>query len=617
MSLLVDERDLRFVLFDQLGIGELVKMEAFRDHSEEVFQMVVSEAYRLAENVLAPANVDGDRIGAQYLDGRVKLPESYHACYRAACEGGWICPADSIDVGGQGLPMSLGTAAYEVFLAANVAFVLYLTLNHGAGKLIEKHGTEEQKARYLEKLYSGQWAGTMCLTEAGAGSDLGALKTKAVRRPDGTFLIEGVKQFITAGEHDLTENILYPVLARIEGDLPGSRGISLFLVSKYHIQPDGSFGERNDVVCSGIEHKMGIKGSATSTLNFGENGRCAGELLGAERQGLSIMFLMMNEERLTVGLQAQALASTAYLYALKFARERVQGVRITEGKNPDAQPVPIIEHPDVRRMLLWMKAYVEGLRALIYYTGYCIDREHAATDEKEKVRWMGLVELLTPVCKAYASDMAFEVCVQAIQVHGGYGYCSEYPVEQFARDCKIASIYEGTNAIQAMDLLGRKILRAKGESVQRLFDEMTPVVKRMLSHSTLGAYAQMVETSFGWLKDAIQHLGSLIGKGKVDAGFLEATPLLEIFGDVVLGWLLLWQAEIAQRRYDEFCKDGNVRGGEDEKALIARNPDAAFLRGKIGVARFYIGRLLPIVESKVAALKRNETAPIEIPDLCF
>jgi len=612
MSLLVDERDLKFVLFDQLRIGDLTQTEPFREHSEEVFHMVISEAYRLAENVLAPANVDGDRIGARFADGKVTLPESYHACYRAACEGGWICPSDSPEVGGQGLPTSLSTAAYEIFLAANVAFVLYLTLNHGAGRLIEKHGTEDQKARYLEKLYTGQWAGTMCLTEPGAGSDLGALKTKAVRRPDGTFLIEGVKQFITAGEHDLTENIVYPVLARIEGDPPGSKGISLFLVSKYHVLPDGSLGERNDVVCSGIEHKMGIRGSATCTLNFGENGRCVGELLGQERQGLPIMFIMMNEERLNVGLQGQALASTAYLYALKFARERVQGSRLTAGKGQEPGQVAIIEHPDVRRMLLWMKAYVEGLRALLYYTGYCIDRQHASSEDPERARWTAIVELLTPICKAYASDMAYDVCEQAIQVHGGYGYCSEYPVEQFARDCKIASIYEGTNGIQAIDLLGRKILRAQGETVRWMLEEMTPVVKRLADHETLGGYARLVEKSYGWLQDAIEHVAGLVRTGKMEAGFLEATPLLEIFGDVLLGWLLLWQAEIASARYGELAKQAG-----DESVLVAQNPQAAFLRGKLAAARFYIGRLLPVVESKVAALKRTELSPLEIPEICF
>ncbi len=612
MSLLVDERDLKFVLFDQLRIGELTRTEPFREHSEEVFHMVVSEAYRLAENVLAPANVDGDRIGARFADGKVTLPESYHACYRAACEGGWICPSDSPEVGGQGLPTSLSTAAYEVFLAANVAFVLYLTLNHGAGRLVEKHGTEDQKARFLEKLYTGRWAGTMCLTEPGAGSDLGALKTKAVRRPDGTFLIEGVKQFITAGEHDLTENIVYPVLARIEGDPPGSKGISLFLVSKYHVLPDGSLGERNDVVCSGIEHKMGIRGSATCTLNFGENGRCVGELLGEERQGLPIMFIMMNEERLNVGLQGQALGSTAYLYALKFARERVQGSRLAAAKGQEPGQVAIIEHPDVRRMLLWMKAYVEGLRALLYYTGYCIDRQLTSTGDQERARWTAIVELLTPICKAYASDMAYDVCEQAIQVHGGYGYCSEYPVEQFARDCKIASIYEGTNGIQAIDLLGRKILRAQGETVRWMLEEMSPVVKRLAGHETLGSYARLVEKSYGWLQDAVTHVAGLVRAGKMEAGFLEATPLLEIFGDVLLGWLWLWQAEIASERYGELAKQA-----ADEKTLIEQNPQAAFLRGKLAAARFYIGRLLPVVESKVAALKRTELSPLEIPEACF
>jgi alkylation response protein AidB-like acyl-CoA dehydrogenase len=340
MSLIVDERDVRFVLFDQLGISELTKTETFREHSEEVFQMVLTEAHRVAESILAPTNVDGDRIGARYSDGKVSVPEPFHACYRAICEGGWICPTDDMEVGGQGLPTSLSTAAYEMFFAANCAFSLYPTLNHGAGKLVEKHGTADQKALYLEKLYSGQWAGTMCLTEPGAGSDLGVLKTKAIRNPDGTFQIQGTKQFITGGEHDLTENIIHPVLARIEGDPMGSKGISIFLVPKIRVNPDGSLGEPNDVQCAGIEHKMGIKGSATCTLYFGENGNCVGELLGDERQGLPIMFIMMNEERLNVGLQGQAIGSTAYLHALKFAKERLQGQSLTAGKGDGGQ-VPI------------------------------------------------------------------------------------------------------------------------------------------------------------------------------------------------------------------------------------------------------------------------------------
>ena len=613
MSLLVDERDVRFVLFDQLKIGELSKTEAFQEHSEEVFQMVLTEAHRLSESVLAPANADGDKIGARFEDGKVSVPESYHACYRASCEGGWICPSDDMEVGGQGLPTSLYTAAYEMMMAGNVAFTLYLSLNHGAGKMVEKHGTEEQKALFLEKLYTGQWAGSMCLTEPGAGSDLGLLKTKAVRNPDGTFQIQGTKQFITAGDHDLAENIIHPVLARIEGDLPGSKGISLFLVPKIRVNPDGSLGEPNDVVCTGIEHKMGIKGSATSSLYFGENGGCIGELLGGERQGLPIMFIMMNEERLMVGIQAQGIASTAYLHALKFARERVQGAPVTGGK----EAIPIIGHPDVRRMLLWMKSYVEGVRALLYYTGYCIDRERSAGNEEEKQRWQGLMELLTPICKAYSSDMAYDVCEQAIQVHGGYGYCSEYPVEQFTRDCKIASIYEGTNAIQAMDLLGRKILRSKGQTVKWLFEEIMPVLERNREHPMLGSYVPNVEKGCRLLQEALEHLGALVGKGDVDAGFLEATPLLEIFGDVLLGWFHLWQAEIAHGKVEEIYKEAGAQCPEDRKGLIRRNPDAAFLEGKIASARFYMGRLLPMVEGKVKALKAKETSPLEIPDEGF
>ena len=617
MSLLVDERDVRFVLFDQLGVQELTKTEKFQEHSEEVFQMVLTEAHRLAETVLTPANGDGDRIGAQFSDGVVTLPESFHACYRAACEGGWICPSDDMEAGGQGLPTSVATAAYEMFMAGNVAFTLYLSLNHGAGKLVERHGTDAQKAMYLENLYMGQWAGSMCLTEPGAGSDLGVLKTKAIRNPDGTFSIQGTKQFITGGEHDLAENIIHPVLARIEGDPTGSKGISIFLVPKIRVQEDGSLGEPNDVACAGIEHKMGIKGSATCTLYFGENGNCVGELLGEERQGLPIMFIMMNEERLMVGLQAQGIASAAYLSALKFARERLQGSDMMAGKDPNAVQVPILEHPDVRRMLLWMKSYVEGIRALLLYTGFCIDRERAAADKDEAHRWGSLVELLTPICKAYASDMAYDVCEQAIQVHGGYGYCAEYPVEQFARDCKIASIYEGTNGIQAMDLLGRKILRDKGATVKILMEEVMPLVERLKGHAELGPYAAGVAKGLEWLQDALQHVGSLVGKGKVKEGFLEATPLLEIFGDVLLGWFHLWQAEVAHERLSAALGEAGATSEEDRKALVRKNPEVAFLDGKIRSARYYIGRLLPAVQGKVAGLKNVETSPLELLDEAF
>ena len=323
----------------------------------------------------------------------------------------------------------------------------------------------------MYKLYSGEWAGTMCLTEPGAGSDVGALKTTAKRLPDGTFSITGTKCFISSGDHNLTENIVHPVLARIEGDPPGTKGISIFIVPKYRVNDDGSLGEFNDVNTGGIEHKMGIKGSATAVLNFGEEGKCIGELLGNEREGMKIMFQMMNEARLGTGMQGLDTGSAAYEHAVQYARERIQGTAIWEGKNPDAKPVTIINHPDVRRKLLWMKAHVEGIRAMNYFVAYCMDRSKVAATAEEKENWEGFLDLMTPVCKAYSSDKGVQICSLAMDVYGGYGYCSEYPIEQYYRDVKIATIYEGTNGIQALDLVGPETRPAEGneyhESLRR------------------------------------------------------------------------------------------------------------------------------------------------------
>ena len=393
-------------------------------------------------------------------DGKVTVPKCYHDAYKKYVEAGWLCPTQPPDVGGQGMPVVMATANLEHCYAANFAFLMYPGLTHGAAGLIEHFGTEELKNKYMYKMYAGQWTGTMCLTEPGAGSDVGALKTTAKRLPDGTFSITGTKCFISCGDHDLAENIIHPVLARIEGDPPGTGGISIFIVPKYRVNADGSLGELNDVHTGNIEHKMGIKGSATCTLNFGDEGKCIGELLGKEREGMKIMFLMMNEARLEVGMQGLGHASAALEHAIAYAKERIQSVPVWEMKNPDAKAVPIIQHPDVRRDLLWMKAHVEGIRALNYFAAYCMDMAKAIPAEREK--WQGFVELLTPVCKAYSSDKAMEVCSKAIDVYGGYGYCQEYPVEQYMRDCKIACLYEGTNGIQALDLVGRKLGQKKG-----------------------------------------------------------------------------------------------------------------------------------------------------------
>ncbi|MCA1733127.1 MAG: acyl-CoA dehydrogenase family protein, partial [Acidobacteria bacterium] len=354
----------------------------------------------------------------------------------------------------------------------NFAFIMYGGLTHGAGELIDHFGSDELKKLYLKKLFSGEWTGTMLLTEPEAGSDVGALSTTATPNPDGTYSLTGNKIFISGGEHDLSQNIIHPVLARIDGAPAGTAGISLFIVPKVWVNEDGTLGEPNDIVCTGIEEKMGIHGNPTATMALGTKGKCRGILLGEANKGMRAMFLMMNDARLMVGNQGLACASAAYLYALNYARTRVQGRHLLKIADKDAPGVPIIQHPDVRRMLMTMKVYVESLRSLSYYIAFCLDSIATTDDAEEKTRLQGIVDFLIPIAKAYTTDRSFEVTSLAVQVYGGYGYIKEYPVEQLLRDCRITPIYEGTNGIQAMDLFGRKLGQNGGKPILDLAEEI-------------------------------------------------------------------------------------------------------------------------------------------------
>jgi alkylation response protein AidB-like acyl-CoA dehydrogenase len=362
-NLLVNTRDQEFLLYEQIGIEKLFGFKKFTDFSKDVVDMVRAEAERMAVEVIAPTLEEGDRIGAQFIEGKAYAPACFREPYKTFTEAGWNCATKDPEFGGQNMPSLLYTTCWELFAAAHVAFTMYSTLTTGAAGLIDNFGTEEQRRKYLLKMYAGRWSGTMCLTEPGAGSDVGALRTTARKLPDGTFRITGTKCFISSGDHDLTENIIHPVLARIEGDPEGTKGISIFIVPKYRVNQDGSLGELNDVITGNLEHKLGIRASATATLNFGENGNCIGELLGNERDGMKIMFQMMNEARLDVGVLGQSAASAAYEHAVQYAKERIQGKSALGGKNDPV--VAIIKHAPVRRNLLWMKAYLEGIRALI------------------------------------------------------------------------------------------------------------------------------------------------------------------------------------------------------------------------------------------------------------
>ena len=616
-NLLVNSRDQQFLLFEQLGIEKLFQTETFKDFSKEDALMMLTEAEKMALNVILPTYAAGDKEGCTFKDGKVTVPKCYHDAFKKYVEGGWLCPTASPEVGGQGMPVVMATANQEQCHAANFALLSYSGLTHGAAALIEHFGTEELKNKYMYKMFAGQWTGTMCLTEPGAGTDVGALKATAKRLPDGTFSITGTKCFISCGDHDLTENIVHPVLARIEGDPPGTGGISIFTVPKFRVNADGGLGEANDVHTGNIEHKMGIKGSATCTLNFGDEGKCIGELLGKEREGMKVMFLMMNGARLDVGMQGLGHASAALEHAVAYAKERIQSAPVWEMKNPDAKAVPIIQHPDVRRDLLWMKAHVEGIRALNYFTAYCMDMAKSMPDE-EKENWQGFVELLTPVCKAYSSDKAMEVCSKAIDVYGGYGYCQEYPVEQYMRDCKIACIYEGTNGIQALDLVGRKLAQRKGMNVMNMFGEIGATIAKAKGIGELKAYAVRLEEAYNALVDLTMALAQLGKSSSFIIPILNASSYLEIFGDLLVGHFLLQSAALSQEKLKAiYAEKGAEESKGMQRALVHKNADVAYYAGKIAAAKFFAVEILCTVKSRCEAIKSGEKIPIEMADESF
>ena len=613
-QLISDRRDIDFVLHEQMGVDWLLETERYSDMNRKMFDMIISEARTFGLKEILPTYAEGDRIGAQFGAGQVKAPECFRRPHSLYVENEWLSLTEDPEYGGQGLPQIIAAAASEYLVGANFAFTAYGTLGHGSGKMVELFGTDKQKELFLKKLYTGQWGGTMVLTEPQAGSDLGALTTSAVKNDDGTYTISGNKIFITNGDQNLTENIIHPVLARIEGAPAGPKGISIFLVPKIWVNDDGSLGDPNDVVCTGIEEKMGLHGSPTCSLAFGSKGQCRGLLLGEENQGLMIMFYMMNEARLGVGLQGFLHGSAAYLYALNYARERKQGRDIAAGKNPDAPQTEIINHPDIRRMLMWMKAHVEGMRSFVYYVADCFDRAECSTDETEKARCEGLIELLTPLVKGYCSDKGFDICIQAMQIYGGYGYTKEYPVEQLARDCKITSIYEGTNGIQAMDLLGRKLGLRKGATFLDFITEIKKTVTLATDIPTLADRAATVSAAADELAATAVRMGQTALSPAFRTAFATAYPFLDAMGDVIMAWMLLWRATVATPALEGILKD------LDEEARlkkISKNKHAAFYDGQLKTAAYFIDSQLPITLGKLRAITGEDHTVIEMADRSF
>ncbi|MGD8250797.1 MAG: acyl-CoA dehydrogenase [Desulfobacterales bacterium] len=597
---IADRRDVDFVLHEQLEVAEISQSDIFAEFNKKTIDLIISEARNLAVKEILPTQVEGDREGVTFDGGKVSTLDSFKKVYRHLVDGEWIAMCEDPEWGGQGMPVSVSLAASDFFNGANYALMMYPGLTHGAGKLIETFGTDLQKRMFLKKMYSGEWTGTMLLTEPEAGSDVGALAATAVKNPDGTYSITGNKIFISGGEHDLTENIVHPVLARIEGAPAGTKGISLFIVPKFWVNEDGTVGDFNDVVCTGIEEKMGIHANATCSLALGGKGQCRGLLLGEENKGMRAMFVMMNAARLLVGQQGLGCASASYMNAVGYARERVQGKNLLQAFDKNAPSVPIIQHPDVRRMLLSMKTYVQAMRSLLYYVGWCEDQITIADDPGEKAKWQGIIDVLIPIAKGYVTDRSYEVCNMGLQVYGGYGYIREYPQEQLVRDCRITMIYEGTNGIQAMDLLGRKLGLNKGKAVMDLFGEMQKAVAAAKEIDALTPMAAKTETAHNKLGEVAMHLGAAAMSEKVMDAFAHAYSFMDVCGDVVMAWQLLWRARVAA-----------------EKMPKAKSKDKAFYEGVLQSCEFFASTVIPVTLGRMDTILEMNGSAMAISEEAF
>ncbi|MFP4475500.1 MAG: acyl-CoA dehydrogenase [Desulfatibacillaceae bacterium] len=614
-QVIADRRDIDFVLYEQLGVEELCKTEKYGEFNKKVFGLVLDEARNFAVKEILPTLQPSDEEDpARWENNQVFAPKCYHRPYELLKEGEWIAMTEDPEVGGQGFPHVIGQAGLEYIIGASFAFAAYGLAGHGTAKMVEIFGTDKQKELYLRKLYSGEWTGTMVLTEPEAGSDLGALTATAVPQGDGTYLLTGNKIFITNGDHDLAPNIVHPVLARIEGAPAGTKGISLFLVPKYRVNDDGSLGEHNDVVCTGIEHKMGLSGSATCQLAFGQKGACQATLLGEENKGLKVMFYMMNEARLAVGAIGHCNASTAYLYAVNYCKERKQGKDIQDFMNPNAETVSIIRHPDVRRMLMWMKAHVDGMRSLILFGAFCFDKVATTQSDEEREKYQGFVDLLTPIIKSYCSDKGFDAIVQALQCYGGYGYTRDYPIEQILRDSKINSIYEGTNGIQAMDLLGRKLAMKKGAVFMSFLNEINRVAGEAKAIPGLEDLAAKLEQAGAKLGETAMNLGTMAMSEKMKTAFSHSKPFLDAMGDVCMAWMLLWRATVAAPKLEKIA--GDLEGEEREKK-IKKNKNGAFYDGQLKTARYFINTILPMTMGMFDAISAGDSAIVDMHEESF
>ena len=588
-------RDVKFNLKEYLKIDQLFELEQFEDFSWDDIDMLIDEAVKFSKEVLHPINAEGDKVGARLIDGKVIMPDSYKDAWDKFVEAGWGGMPMNPEFGGGGMPMVAASAMAEFIQAANPSFTLFPGLSTGSGRLIESFGTEELKQKYVEKMYTNEWTGSMCLTEPQAGSDLGLVRTKAVKTGD-SYKITGSKIFITCGDHNMVDNIVHLVLARTEGSPDGINGISLFVVPKFRVDDAGELGEFNDVDVIGIEEKMGLHASPTCALEFGSKGNCEGFLVGVENQGMKQMFQMMNEARMLVAMVSLAISSQGFDHAIMYAKDRIQGAKLD---NPKGGSVEISKHEDVRRMLMHMKSTTEGLRAMNYKANLMADLEHAAKTEEEREDAKDLLGFLVPLCKSYASDRVWELTRDAIQVFGGYGFTKEYPVEQLARESKIQSIWEGTNYIQAMDLVGRKLPMKMGATAQKFVEDHMKFCKEN-EDGFLANEMGLLNKSAGLIGQTMMQFSSWFGNKEMSKVGFVATRFLDSMAEMTISKCLLEQALIA-----------NV------SAKTASGVDKEFYETKVVTAKYFVTNILPLSFSRLQTVLKGDQGAVSIPESAF
>jgi alkylation response protein AidB-like acyl-CoA dehydrogenase len=616
-NLLVDERDQKFVLHEMLNIGQLSETSLYGHISREVIDAALDATLALAVKESYPAMAEADREGCRLENGNVRSPRCYHRLKDLYDRGGWSPAYIPQEYGGSGFPLSLWTPLFEPFVHNYPFLWVWASPFSGTGFIVH-FGSEDQKRKYLPHLASGRWGSALAFTEEQAGSDIALQRAVAVRQPDGSYRIKGNKPAVTTGDSDMFENMLQLVCARVEGDPANANGLSLFIVPKYLVNRDGSLGARNDYAVVGIERTLGLRGSPTVSINFGEHGNCHGEILGERGLGLAMAVSTLQRSPY-YGILATGIASAAYLHSVEHAKNRIQGAHVSEAADPDARRVPIIAHPHVRQLLLWMKSHVEGMRAVVYYSCLCLDKANALSDPGEREKWAGLLTVLFPVFRRYAGTTGFKVTEAAIQVHGRYGFFSDYPVQQFIRDIIPLSWWELDGGQFTLLYITQMMGQRDGRDFSNLVAEMNRTLKEFGEIDSLRDLAGEVQSRVNLLREMGLYFVNCFKNEKALVPISNGAQIIDFIGDICLAWLLFWQAGIATRRLDAIYGEHRIdpRDPEALSSFLNRNEDAAFYHGKVHGARYFIKNVLPQADALAAAIRSEDLSVMSIHEAGF